>query len=156
MGLSYPPPPSVELVLTFHSHTPPLPSLCLVESGTRVRSCPRSPLRGPSIAHPCPAIATDPFSLLSKNVFYCVYYDFIGRSFDWKDCFKDPLYTEYIFTVIFLQQSTILYFELIEIIFNRLAAAISHRVMYTRKLIPHSFFDQEVVFSSCVMSYRFW
>lgn len=89
------PPLIAELVLTFHSHTQPLPSLCRVESGTHVQSCLRSPLCGPSIARPCPAIATDPSSLLSKNFFYWVYSDFIGRFFNWKDCFKEPLYTDY-------------------------------------------------------------
>lgn len=91
----HPPPLIAELVLTFHSHTQPLPSLCRVESGTHVQSCLRSPLCGPSIARPCPAIATDPSSLLSKNFFYWVYSDFIGLFFNWKDCFKEPLYTDY-------------------------------------------------------------
>lgn len=114
------PTPSAELVLTFRSHTLPLPSLCRVESGIRVQSCPRSPLRGPSIARPYPAIATDLFSLLSnKWLLMCLFWFYWKDFFIWKDCFKDLIYTKYIYHIFFLQQSTILYFELIKIIFNR-------------------------------------
>lgn len=92
----------MELVLTFRSHTLPLPSLCRVESGIRVQSCPRSPLRGPSIAHPCPAIATDPFSLLSnKWLLMCLFWFYWKDFFIWKDCFKDLLYTKYVLSYFF-------------------------------------------------------